>query len=77
MFGVFLKLRNTKHHSGLIVQTWVFRIAIVVVAYVTIAFCNCLFMPSSSPFLDAIPPAAGVLIGFLALRLIGISSKSK
>jgi hypothetical protein len=67
---------STIKSSWLYMQTWTFRLAIVVIAYVTVALCNWLLMPSSSPFLDAIPPAAGVLIGFLALRLIGMSSKT-
>jgi len=46
-----------------------FRLAITVVAYATVAFCNCLLMPSGSPFLEAIPAAVGILIGFLVFGL--------
>lgn len=47
-----------------------FRGALVACAYLTVALCNWLGRSSPHPLLEAIVPAAGVILGFLALRLM-------
>lgn len=55
---------------GRLHDTWLFRFAIVVIAYVTVACCGWLFKSSTSPLLDAIPIALGVVLGFLVLHVL-------
>jgi hypothetical protein len=50
-------------------HTWLFRLTVVGIAYVTVAFCGWFANVTTSPLLQAIPPAAGVMMGFLLLSL--------
>ena len=57
--------------SKLIIHNWLFRCTIVATAYVTVLCCNLATDASAAPFLEAIPPALGVTVGFVVLHLIG------
>jgi len=51
-------------------HTLSFRGALIACAYLTVALCNWLGRYSPHPLLEAIAPAAGLTLGFLALRLV-------
>lgn len=55
--------------SRFITQTWVFRTVIVALAFSTVVLCNWLIKESASPVLEAVPAAAGLVLGFGIMHL--------
>ena len=49
---------------------WFFQLAIVFISYVVVALCGLILHLSVRPLLEAIPPAMGVMFGFLILNVI-------
>jgi len=55
--------------SSFVMQTWLFRTVIIAIAFLTVALCNWLIKESASPVLEAVPAAAGLILGFAIMHL--------